>query len=1506
MCRGAPGEITLNFCHIGSKWFAHPSCAVHFLIMYKPSRRSNNHGVMSDKSTHVISSGLGRLFLLLLALTAFMTLTQVGAAQVLLQENFNFTGALTSNGWTAVSAAGSSPISAAAPGLTYPLLPSSGSGNAASILTTGEDDRKLLTATNSSGSIYSSCLINLSAAQASGDYFYALSSGTSGYVARVFARSSGSGFQLGLLKASGGVLTPTYDTNVLDFNTTYLVATKIERFAGTTTDDVASLWVNPPLGASEVSATITNSAGNDQANIDSVVLRQGSSTAAPTLRLGNILVGTTWASVTPNSGGPTVSSFSPASGRVGDTVVITGTGFSGVTDVKFGGVSAVTYTVDSTTQITATVPSSALTGSISVTASSGTGASSAGFTVLTPIITSLSPDAGLAGTAVTIAGTNFSPLTSVTFAGSSGSIAVTPSASSDTSISVTAPAGVVTGPVTVTTPSGSGGSNFRLISPIAVPYGPESFTNGFGQWFTVNAAGTANWSVVTNSFGGGSTTNGTTNSWAQINGFGSDVPANDWLVLGPVNFSTSSNPVATFDTLTRFAITNGITNFGELSLKLSTNYTGIGSPATNGTWVTVPFTKPSADLVVTPSGFVFIPEAAGRSNAWFAFHYQAAGTGNGTTALWQVDNIVFSNSTLVPLGLTLPGIINEGASNVAASVFAAGTNLASPLVVSLSNSSPADVQFKADTNSPATATLQVTIPAGTNAATFYLDAAKDFTPDTNKTVTVTATTTNPAFQSGSGTIVVNNVDYPSTDLTASGYSQGFAGFTNQAALPAGWTLVAANQTYTAWGTSDTGAKFSAGTTNVFGYQHTGSTGTAQQILTLRNVTGSAINALTISYNGRVARASETRVPVYTVYVDGQLVPSLSYSTAYGDNFLTRASLQGLDIPNNSTFTIVWSSDRGQSTGSSQQIGLGDVSVQLGYTPFPPSLAGVIVYPEYVYDTTAEVASTVTGDGGSAVTGSGFVYSLASVNDAPTIGRTGVTQVPWGFPGLGGFGSQLSLLTPLSSYAVRAYAANANGTNYSAAASFTTTAPNPEFAGLYTQNFNGFTNANAFPAGWKCFSSSNVNSYGGEWTSGSSSGGFYGTTNQPGVLGYQFTASTGVLQNRMTLKNLTGSNLTNLYISYFGMVTQTQQVRFPSWTVTGDDGSGAVEIAGLSYSTADGTNATRFAQWTNFNVAPGDSFTVTWSADRGENTNAGSSRRIGVGFVQVSTSLQAIVTNAPAVTSTEGLATSVGETVSYQITASGGATGFWATNLPGGLSINGTSGQITGAVTNTNRNGSLLGLVAYNAYGAGEATIPVSIAKGTPILLVLPSASAITNGQALSNSILTGGSASVVGTFDWYFPTTIPTSTSSQQVIFTPADSANYNTATGSVTVTVLATGENFTTWAQGAPTNSTTVGLYAIGGATSPTATNGVPSQTALTSSNLSIIAIVRTNDPNLTVFGQATANLKNVPWTTNGVTKTTAPDQLSVPSGTARQIFSIERGTNTSLFLRIDSILQP
>ncbi len=79
---------------------------------------------------------------------------------------------------------------------------------------------------------------------------------------------------------------------------------------------------------------------------------------------------------------PVVLSFSPGSGPVGTVVTITGTGFTGATQVTFRGLAAPVFTVDSDTQITVTVPSKARTGKIAVITPGGKGTSATSFTVL--------------------------------------------------------------------------------------------------------------------------------------------------------------------------------------------------------------------------------------------------------------------------------------------------------------------------------------------------------------------------------------------------------------------------------------------------------------------------------------------------------------------------------------------------------------------------------------------------------------------------------------------------------------------------------------------------------------------------------------------------------------------------------------------------------------------------------------------------------------------------------------------------------------------------------------------------------------------------------------------------------------------------------------------------------------------------------------------------------------------------------------------------------------------
>lgn len=78
---------------------------------------------------------------------------------------------------------------------------------------------------------------------------------------------------------------------------------------------------------------------------------------------------------------PAISSFSPSSGPVGTPVVIKGTSLSQASAVTFGGVKATTFTVDSDSQVTATVPAGAKTGKIGITTKGGKATSAKTFTV---------------------------------------------------------------------------------------------------------------------------------------------------------------------------------------------------------------------------------------------------------------------------------------------------------------------------------------------------------------------------------------------------------------------------------------------------------------------------------------------------------------------------------------------------------------------------------------------------------------------------------------------------------------------------------------------------------------------------------------------------------------------------------------------------------------------------------------------------------------------------------------------------------------------------------------------------------------------------------------------------------------------------------------------------------------------------------------------------------------------------------------------------------------------
>ena len=167
---------------------------------------------------------------------------------------------------------------------------------------------------------------------------------------------------------------------------------------------------------------------------------------------------------------PKVTSLDPNAGAAagGTRITITGSGFLGANFVKFGGTTADSYTVVSTSEIVAYSPGGSST--VSVTVTTPYGASTTGnndqFTYLpAPSVTLVLPPTGPAsgGTQVAVVGLGFTSVQYVLFGSTRAAFTV----EGRRNISATAPAGTGTVPVTVVTLGGtsplSGSDQFAYI-----------------------------------------------------------------------------------------------------------------------------------------------------------------------------------------------------------------------------------------------------------------------------------------------------------------------------------------------------------------------------------------------------------------------------------------------------------------------------------------------------------------------------------------------------------------------------------------------------------------------------------------------------------------------------------------------------------------------------------------------------------------------------------------------------------------------------------------------------------------------------------------------------------------------------------------------------------------------------------------------------------------------------------------------------------------------------------
>ncbi len=507
-------------------------------------------------------------------------------------------------------------------------------------------------------------------------------------------------------------------------------------------------------------------------------------------------------------------------------------------------------------------------------------------------------------------------------------------------------------------------------------------------------------------------------------------------------------------------------------------------------------------------------------------------------------------------------------------------------------------------------------------------------------------------------------------LTLAGYQQDFSGFVSGETIPLGWQAIGAVTSYSGdWGTGVSAGL--RGNASVFGFQHTGSSGVFTQQVNLINDTGETITTLVVSYTGRVARATETRSPAYTVTLDGALIPDLAYTTSNSVDAAASATITGLSIPTGAVFRLAWTSERGDpNTGSSKQIGISAFDIKsitaseivitfdrddgfkvesgASSTVSAMVVGGVdpLIYTwtstlDAVHYSTAETNFTVLSSAplGSysatlTVEDDNLTVSNATINfsvenkygitlDTSTSGS--ITSSPAG----SAFAGETVTLTatPASGYRLTGYDVEANDFSVvpvtdgvftmpaqpvTVTPSFTLFAASLGLAG-YQQDFSGFVSAETLPFGWEV--EGTITSYVNDWGVGFSAG-MLGSSN---VFGYQHTSGSGTVLKKLNVVNDTGVEITSLSISYTGSVQRATEGRSPAYTVTLD----GTEVPGLFYSTSAGVDQLVSTTITGLTIAADSVFQLVWSSDR-DNLGSGSSRQIGIAAFQIT----ANDTNAP--------------------------------------------------------------------------------------------------------------------------------------------------------------------------------------------------------------------------------------------------------------------------------------
>ncbi len=849
---------------------------------------------------------------------------------------------------------------------------------------------------------------------------------------------------------------------------------------------------------------------------------------------------------------PTVSNISPSAGPIdgGTTVIITGTNFTGATAVKFGSTNAASYTVNSSTQITATAPAgTAGTVDITVTTAGGTsttGASSRFTYMLAPTVSNISPSAGptTGGTTVTITGTNLMGVSAVKFGGKNASGYTVVSL---TQITATAPAGTAgTVDITVTSAGGTSATSANdqftyiaaptvsNISPSAGPAagGTEVIITGtnlmgasvvkFGSMnatsFTVDSAtqitatspaGTAGTVDITVTTAGGTSTTGASSQFTYV--------------AAPTisNISPSAGPI---DGGTTVIITG--TNFtGATAVKFgstdATNYTVV-SP-TQITATAPAGTAGTVDITVTTAG------GTSTTGASSQFTYMLAPT---------VSNI--SPSAGPAAGGT--AVIITGTNLMGASVVKFGGKNASGFTVN----SPTQIIATAPAGTAGTVDITVTSAGGTSTT----GASSQFTYVAAPTISNISPSSGPI--AGGTTVIITGTNLMGASAVKFGSTNAASFIVDSATQitatsPAGTAGTVDITVTTAGGTSTTGANdqftyVEAPTVNIISPSAGPTTGGTAVIITGTNLGGAtsvrfgstdATNYIVDSANLIIATAPAGTAGTVDIKV-----------TTAGGTSATRASSQFTYAEAPTVSNI--SPSVGPTTGGTAVIITGTnlggaTSVRFGSTDatsFTVDSATQITATSPA-GTAGTVDITVTTAGGTSTTGANDQFTYVA---APTVSNIS----PSAGPTTGGTAVIITGTNLMGASAVKFGSTNATSFTVDSATQITATAP----------------------AGTAGTVDITVTTAGGTSTTGASSQFTYKLI--PTVSG--ISPSSGPIAGGTSVI-ITGTNFTGASAVKFGSTNATSYTVDSATQITAAAPAGTAGTVDITVTTTEGTSAT---------------------------------------------------------------------------------------------------------------------------------------------------------------------------------------------------------------------------------------------------------------------------------------------------------------------------------------------